>query len=364
MSAFCDLALALGLTFGGSCVEHAPTLQPELPADDDAAWALPAPPPEPERPAMPPIVIRKEVHVPAPAPFVVPSEPEPAAPPPDPLADALTAAWMHPATPAPRWDGPVLGPAAWSASLENGVGAQESGAREDDPHIPAMPAGALDLASLAQEDYTGPRRDSTRPVDNARIVTADRYITGILETGINSQVGSDTPGSVIIQTARDVFGYHGRNVLIPKGSRLICSFEPPADIGSSRLPLACERILMAGHRAEIRELDAAAGNVQGQAGISGEVDRRFAERYGTAFMLTGISTAVRFGSALANTSGNDEDSSSDPAEAAAEELSTRFGEISASVLEQTLSLTPIITIPQGTRVQIRPALDWYIAKAE
>ena len=108
-----------------------------------------------------------------------------------------------------------------------------------------------------------------------------------------------------------------------------------------------------------------AGDVQGRQGVSGEVDRRFAERYGTALLLTGISTAVRFGTGLASGESDAQSGgTAEAADAAAEELSTRFGEISASVLEETLSLKPIITVPQGTRVQIRPAADWYIAKAE
>lgn len=358
MSAFCDIALALGLTFGGTCV---PPAGPEttLPEDDPAAWELPAPPPPPAPappPTMPPIIIEKRAVPPAPVPVIELPEPEPE-PEPDPFREALAAAWARPGTLPRRWD---------ALAVNEEAAQKAAGVRPLAPAPLKPPAGPLDLASVTPSDYAGPRRTSSRPVDNERIVTADRYITGILETGINSQVGGDEAGTIVVQTARDVFGYHGRNVLIPKGSRLLCSFQPPADIGSSRLPLSCSRILMAGHRAEIRELEAHVGNVQGQPGIAGNVDRRFWERYGTAFLLTGISTAVRFGSALTSSEddGDGNGSSSSSSEAAAEELSQRFGEISASVLEQTLSLTPIITIPQGTRVQIRPAVDWYIAKAE
>ena len=40
----------------------------------------------------------------------------------------------------------------------------------------------------------------------------------------------------------------------------------------------------------------------------------------------------------------------------------RTGEITASVLQETVALQPVISIPQGTRVQIRPSRDWYIRK--
>jgi type IV secretion system protein VirB10 len=223
--------------------------------------------------------------------------------------------------------------------------------------------GALDLETPVEADYEGPRRTSTRPVDNERIITADRYVTGILETGINSQVGGDETGTVVVQTARDVFGYHGRKVLLPKGSRMICNYEAPEDMGSTRLPITCERVLIAGHRAEIRELESLLTDQQGRAGITGEVDNRFGERYGTAFLLTGIATAVRFANTLTQ-SAEDASLSEKSTEEASAELSNRLGEITANVLEQTLDLKPIITVPQGTRVNIRPATDWYIAEVE
>lgn len=367
MSAFCDIALVLGLTFNGICAEPKINEPPTLPPDDPSVWALPAPPPPAPAapaPAMPPIIIKEAKPEPQPQPAPAPEpepapqpEPVPEAPAPDPYRTALQAAWQHRVSLPSDWGDP-----AW-----------QSGDMRASAHHSPLPGmtvpSAMDPLDLPanedqKADYEGPRRTSTLPVDNSRILTADRYITVILETGINSQVGGDATGTVIVQSARDVYGYHGRNVLIPKGSRLICNYDPPKDMGSSRLAIACERILIAGHRAEIRQLASPLGDIQGRQGVAGEVDRRFWERYGTAFMLTGISTAVRYAAATTKSEKSEGEVATAAAEKAAEELSTRFGEISASVLEETLSLQPIITIPQGTRLQIRPATDWYIAKVE
>ena len=212
-----------------------------------------------------------------------------------------------------------------------------------------------------QENYDAEGVISGLPVDNTRILAADRYISGILETGLNSQIDSGSGGEAIIQTSRDVYGYHGRNILIPKGSRLICDYQPPSRQGDSRVAFTCKRILMGEHRAEILQLSARVGDQQGHGGVAGVVDNRFWERYGTAFLLTGLSTSVRFATALA--SSNSENSPlGNIADKGSEELSQKLGEITASVLEQTVNLTPIITIAQGKRVQIRPAKDWYIRK--
>ncbi|MCW9033506.1 MAG: TrbI/VirB10 family protein [Alphaproteobacteria bacterium] len=350
-TAFCDLALALGLTIGGVCFEPPPSKPPALPGDDMGAWSMPVPPPK-EAPAppppMPPVVIHKTTYIERPEPVPLQTPAPAPKPKPDLVRLALEANWSQQEPLAGDWDEAIVNQAVLTTE-------------EKPSNVVAPPLSPLGLSTGKDlsDEYEGDRRTSTRSVDNERIVAADRYITGILETGINSQVGGDESGTLIIQVARDVYGYHGRKVLVPKGSRMICSYAPPKDMGSSRLSLKCTRILMAGHRAEILQLDSLVTNVQGHLGTSGEVDRRFWERYGTAVMLTGISTAVRFAAAIKGTDGTDTTTAA--AEKAAEELSTRFGEITASVLEETLSLVPIITIPQGTRVQIRPATDWHIA---
>ena len=197
-------------------------------------------------------------------------------------------------------------------------------------------------------------------MDNSRILTADRYISGILETGINSQLDSEEGGTAIIQVSRDVFGYHGRTILVPKGSRLICDYGSPQKQGISRLALECGRILMGEHRLEVYDLASAVGNAQGHAGITGDVDNRWWEKYGTAVLLGAISSAVQGAASLSTNSAGESNNSVTAAQESAAQLSERFGEISASVLEQTVNLAPVVRIAQGTRVQIRPRFDWYL----
>ncbi len=212
--------------------------------------------------------------------------------------------------------------------------------------------------------YTAPFDKAGLPVKNDFILTQDRYIIGILENGINSQL----PGTIIIQVSQNVFGYHGNNILIPKGSRLICKYENADAQGVSRLQTKCNRILMGESRAEINNLESDVSDVQGRVGIAGEIDNRFFEKYGLAFMLAGVSVGTRIGTAtIANkgsSSNNQGTNNTSPINQAvddgAKELSQKFGEITAQSLQESLQIKPIISVSKGTRVQIRPAKDWII----
>ena len=366
MSAFCDLALALGLTLSGTCQPAAPAANP-LPADDPHAWSFKAPEPKveapPPAPKFPPVVITKIIREPAPAPAPPPSPP-PSAPEapagPDPVEQAITAAYQRRAAGIDAW-GEVAAPVSQVTTPEGGM----------------APPSPLDLAAMVHSGSTSKYKEkritSSGPVDNSRIVTTDRYISGILETGINTQLDGSTGGPVVIQTTRDVFGYHARNILIPKGSRLVCEFKSLSKVGASRAPLTCSRILLGGSRAEIYGAKAHVTDVQGALGVSGDVDNRFFERYGTAFILAGISAAVTAASNGANSVQTSSTSSalgstssyngtSGALASGATQLAQQLGQITAATLQQTINLAPILRVAQGTRVQIRPNTDWYIAK--
>ncbi len=344
MTLICDLALIVGISFASICTTLE-TPPDTLPPDDPDAWSF-----KPVRPAaiivkedtsppvrisFPPVIITKTIE----KMVLLEPSPDPELKP-DYLRLAVEESYKQRQTELSNW------PSIDAPKNENHNKLSLTAPLFDKPLTPPV-----QRVALGQPNYEAASVTSGLPIDNSRIVTADRYITGILETGINSQLDGDAGGEIIIQTSRDTYGYHGRNVLIPKGSRLICDYKSPELVGSTRLAINCKRILLAGHRAEIYQLFSTAGDVQGRSGITGDVDNRFWEKYGTAFILSGISSAVRIASSMGN---------SEVATSGSEELSEKFGEITASVLEQTINLAPIITVPQGTRIQIRPRKDWYI----
>jgi type IV secretion system protein VirB10 len=364
MSVLCDLALVFGLTLGGTCQPATPVADP-MPPNDAAAWSYKEPAPKPEEPKpqpaanFPPIVIKQEVIREVPAPVQAPPPaPKPVAKVKEPSAVelALRAAYRDRAAGASLWS-EVAVPASFGG---NGAAGMPAGASQ-------MPVSPLDLAGVASRQgeprYQADGVVSTLPVDNERILAADRYITGNLETGINTQLDGTTGSTLVIQTTRDVYGYHGRNVLLPKGSRLLCEYQSPDKLGETRAAVRCGRVLLGESRAEILGIKANVTDAQGYLGVSGEVDTRFVERFGTAFILAGISATVRAATASTQSLEFLSDKS-DALSTGGEELSKNLGNIAASSLEQTINLAPILKVAQGTRVQIRPAEDWYIQKVE
>ena len=382
--AVCDFLGGLGLSGGGLCAEEGVGAG-TLPETDQGVhdYQLPAEPtlPEPDFPAVikEKIVIR-EVPVPSPP---TPGPPEPAPEPqvqviieqvpvqPDFTAERLQQAYLDrragnsglSTIAVPDWSDLAERPSGTSADALPGLAGPALGSGQG---AVAPRDQAVELAGMPEGSYLHTVRQSSYPVDNRRLLANDRYITGILETGINSQLGATSEdedqgasAGIIIQVSRNVYGYHGRNILIPKGSRLICSYLAPDSLGISRIGIVCERLLLAGNRAEIYELENIGTDVQGRDGVTGEVDNRFLEKYGTAFILAGISGAVRLSSVpLAD---DDEDSATgEVLDEGAEELSEKLGEITASILEETVNLNPIVTVAQGTRITIRPRNDLYL----
>ena len=224
---WCPVTEAFGLV-PQACRRGPPAALPEMPDEDESAWkfALPPPDPEPEPappsapPPFPAVVIEKKTVAekeaaapppPAPAPKI---ELPPPLPEPDRVREAAEAFYVlrsarpsaWPGIRAPEWPQPETAPTPMTAPASL--------------PLPSRPK--------ALPGYSAPARTSGLPVDNERILTTDRYVSGILETSINSQLAGDGEGQdVVIQVNRDVFGYHGRSILIPKGSRLVCGFRAP-----------------------------------------------------------------------------------------------------------------------------------------
>ena len=287
MSKFCEIILGLGISIFG-CGDTVPVTNNDvlLPKDDQSIWEFKKPEPKPEpiiiekkvevkKPDLPPVVIEKTIinNIPAPEPQIIEKriyierEPEP--------------------EPKPRIDKEYFNnfykirikSANDDLSEKQNINFKDKKVVLDNTDISV--SGSEKLSGIKKQNkpevkkYEADNVKAGEPINNDYIFTADRYINGVLETGINSQIDGEDGGSFIIQTAIDAFGYHGRYKLVPKGSRLLCKYKAPEELGITRLQVTCNRLLIGDYRAEIYNLEANAGDVQGHLGISGEVDNRF-----------------------------------------------------------------------------------------
>ncbi len=293
----------------------------------------PAPAPAPEPPAP------QVVYVERPAP------PPPPPPPPEPEPEVVL-------VPPPFGSTAEIERAARIQALRR-QRAEAAGAvyqAEADPPTWPEPEAEWKVEDPDYSRDSQPEDKSTLPVDRFRVVTNDRYITAILENSVNSQI----PGRFIAIVERHVYGADGRIPLLPKGTRIVCHYETLAKQGDTRLPGSCERAIRP-DGASILLTDASAADQVARTGLIGEVDNRTWERYGTAIMVSVISATAALGTAI---------SENPYTEAGATSLSQNLGQVSAKVLEQSVDLAPIVTVPAGSRIQIIPETDIWLRKPE
>lgn len=191
---------------------------------------------------------------------------------------------------------------------------------------------------------------STLPVDRTRILTADMRIPAIIEDSINTQ----TLGRLIAVIDRDVLSPNGKKILLPAYSKIICSYEGLKDAHSSRLACNCRRIIRP-DGLSIALTDAMAADQMGRSGLVGDLDKRTLERYGAAFGVSLISALAQ-----ASTSLNKQEAFAN----ATNQLSNNLGQVTQKALEENIDLVPILTIPQGARIQIIPMNDIVFKKPQ
>lgn len=360
MSVFCNIMLSIGLNLQGC-------LPPEdlapAPYDHDRSALETFIPPEPEpvevpRPDPQPVIIVKESPPPPPPPVPEPVIAPPPPPEPDPIPEpsrAAQAAWAAIATGSSLAQRPLL-----TAYTVSGLSENATLASLPSGGVPGPSLGSLDDDATAFPDrYQSPGVDGGERMENNRIVRKDRYIVAVLETSVNTQLQSH----VRLNVAYDVYSFVDDTLIIPKGSRITCEVGT-LQVGETRPEFMCDTIFLAGTHAEIHEIDGELADMQGRGGVTGQLYTRFRERYGTVLTLAGISAAVRLATAVASDSTEDSTNSlgTTLSEGSAE-LSQQFGEISASILEETLNLEPIVTIPQGTIVTLLTNNNLYLKES-
>ncbi len=199
---------------------------------------------------------------------------------------------------------------------------------------------------------------STFPVDRTRVITADRYIPAVLENTISSQL----PGRAIAVVERPVFGAQGRTILIPAGSRVIGHYRSLARYGEARLDINWSRIIRP-DGASIN-IDDQAADVMGRTGLPGDLDTRFFEKYGSSLLTSAIAAAGDWAlggdsTSLTSPLGGTTQSMSGRARAG-NRLGNDLDQLGQRMVQENVDVRPVLTVPQGTRLDIIPAEDIWL----
>jgi type IV secretion system protein VirB10 len=226
-------------------------------------------------------------------------------------------------TSAPASIGQAVGPAAGRTA--------DSGARLGSDERFA------ERAASAQVDTA----HATRLVNTTLIAPQGTVISAVLETGINS----DLPGFVRAVVSRDVSGFDGSTVLIPRGSKLIGEYKSGVAQGQSRAFVIWSRLLTP--EGVSINLGSPATDREGQNGLSGKTDTHFIQRFGAAILLSVISAGLQ---GLADQNGNSVNAIviSSPQQASS---------VATVALQKDIDIPVTITIPMGQDIRVFVARD-------
>ena len=211
------------------------------------------------------------------------------------------------------------------------------------------PAGEGETFKNTDEKWKEKRTMASYPVDMSRVITVDKYMPAILQNEVNSELG----GKVVAQIEENVFGGHGRNILIPAGSKAIGRYKPLSKVGQERLEIVWLRIITPAG-INIHTENAEMTDAMGRSGITGKVDRRYGERYGMSLLVSMVTAATTYSIPVRNAN----------EQVVVESFGTEQSSLAKAILEEHLDIKPRITVPAGSRILISAARDVWFKKAE
>jgi len=233
---------------------------------------------------------------------------------------------------APERTTPSGGPSA--AAITAAVGASQAPVTGGTPGADADERFARRLG-LGE---AGKPAQAVSMVNLSTTVVEGSIIPAVLETALNS----DLPGYVRAVVSRDVRGFDGSAVLVPRGSRLIGQYRSGIALGQSRTFVIWTRLIRPDGASV--QLASPATDALGRGGLDGDVDRHFLQRFGGAMLLTLLNLGVSAATEASDTS--------------IVIASTRAGADSVGVaLSKDLDISPTVNVPQGSPVRVFVSQD-------
>lgn len=209
---------------------------------------------------------------------------------------------------------------------------------------------------LAAASATGDRAAKASKIARLdAVIPEGTLIPGILETAMVS----DLPGQIRAVTSQDVYSFDGRRVLIPTGTRLIGEYQSAITRGQKRIFVVWTRLIRDDGVA-IR-LNSIGTDSLGRSGLTGRVDNKWRERFGSAILLSIVGAGASYATGYGSESSSGGNSNAQQGEELARQtIAQTFSDMANQALGENLRIPPTISVNQGERIFIfvRQDLDF------
>lgn len=254
----------------------------------------------------------------------------------------------------------------------------------DNPALTAYLQNRTNLGGFSNQVSIGPltpeddswsdvgfaRSMSTFPTDLTRVVTMDKPIPAVLKIGIDTRFSN----RAIAQVERDIYGGEGRLIVIPRGSVVIGSVGSSGSTGEEKVQIQWTRIQRPD--GAVFAIEAYGGDAMGRPGAPADIDNRYLERYGMSLLTTVMNVGVTIGldgkqtvqnstggysSGAGGTSyGGNAVVQQDARAVATQQANQYLQGITNQLQQEGQQISPIRTVPPGTRLTIFPNKDLFL----
>jgi type IV secretion system protein VirB10 len=233
-------------------------------------------------------------------------------------------------------DSDIASPSAPAESLSANALGSSGGLMAE--HEGSATAGGGSLAELLKPSLTPAVRAQVLPTQRL-LLPKGAFIDCTLETALDSTL----PGMTTCITATDTFSADGSTVLLERGTKLVGETRGGVAQGAARVfVLWSEARTPTG---VVIPLSSPGTDELGRAGLSGNVNRHFFQRFGAAILISLISGAVQ-GAVASQSSGSTVVYNPSGSQ-----------DVMTEVLKETINIPPTITKNQGDRIQVLVARD-------
>ncbi len=217
-------------------------------------------------------------------------------------------------------------------------------------------AGAVDAEAVGSVGAEGPApagdldallRPSVTPAVQAQVLPTRRMLLpkgAFLDCTLETALDSTLPGMTTCILATDAFSADGAVVLLERGTKLVGETRGQVRQGSARVYVLWTEARTS--NGVVVPLASPGTDELGRAGLPGQVDRHFMERFGAAILVSVIDGAIQ--AEVASQRGNGSTVVVDP---------SGSRDIMTEILRSTINIPPTVVKPQGDRIQVLVARD-------